>query len=99
MDLADELTLGDLALWQAYYELEPWGEERADYRAAMIAHTTWSMLYAQGGRRPPRNVRLEDFLILPPEGGRRRGKFTDSASAKAYFEALRVQIQGAGNGA
>ena len=29
----------EFAEWQAYYELEPWGEERADLRAGIVAST------------------------------------------------------------
>ncbi len=29
----------EFAEWRAYYELEPWGEERADLRAGIVAST------------------------------------------------------------
>ena len=43
--------------WVAYTELEPWDEQRADWRAAMIAHTMHSMWRGKGPRR-----KLTDFL-------------------------------------
>ena len=35
--LRDEMSGEDWLAWQHYYSLEPWGEERADLRAGMIA--------------------------------------------------------------
>ncbi len=43
--------------WVAYYQIEPWGEERADWRSAMVAFTMAS-LWAGKGRRP----KFGDFL-------------------------------------
>ena len=43
--------------WIAYTELEPWDEQRADWRAAMIAHTVYSMQRGKGPRR-----KLADFM-------------------------------------
>jgi hypothetical protein len=33
------MTAYGLAEWMAYFELEPWGEERADLRAGIVAST------------------------------------------------------------
>jgi len=43
--------------WIEYTELEPWDEQRADWRAAMVAHTMYSMWRGKGPRR-----KLADFL-------------------------------------
>ena len=43
--------------WVAYTELEPWDEQRADWRSAMVAHTMYSLWRGKGPRR-----RLADFL-------------------------------------
>jgi hypothetical protein len=37
--LLDSLTAYDLAEWMAYFAAEPWGEERADLRAGIVAST------------------------------------------------------------
>lgn len=37
--LREEMTSADFAMWEAYYAVEPWGEERADLRAGIIAST------------------------------------------------------------
>ena len=34
--------------WRAYYEVEPWGEERADLRSAIIACTIANVNRAKG---------------------------------------------------
>ncbi|GEM_PF-787934 len=33
------ISARELAEWEAYYRVEPWGEERADLRAGIIAAT------------------------------------------------------------
>lgn len=48
--------------WYAYFELEPWGEERADLRSAIVAATQYNTTRGRGqAPRPPR-----DFLANPP---------------------------------
>lgn len=44
--------------WEAYAALEPFGESRADHRAALIAQTVFNMAVAVKDRRP-----LKDFLL------------------------------------
>jgi len=53
--------------WLAYAEVEPWDEQRADWRAAMIAYTMASLWRGKGGRKP----KLEDFM---PKFGRQKPK-------------------------
>ena len=43
--------------WLAFSEVEPWDEERADIRSAMIAHTMYSLWRGKGPRR-----QLSDFM-------------------------------------
>jgi hypothetical protein len=35
--LLEEMSAETWVLWQLYYDLDPWGEERADLRSGMIA--------------------------------------------------------------
>lgn len=42
------LTAQELALWQAYYRLDPWGGKRLDLNAAMVASCVVNMLRAKG---------------------------------------------------
>lgn len=38
-DLLASMTSRQLAEWQAYFGIEPWGEDRADLRAGIVAST------------------------------------------------------------
>ena len=40
--LLSEFDSHELGEWMAYYRIEPWGEERADIRAAIVARTVAS---------------------------------------------------------
>jgi len=50
----------ELSEWKAYEEVEPFGERRADYRAASIGHV---VAMAHGAK----DTKLEDFLLTRPE--------------------------------
>lgn len=55
--------------WQAYYQLDPWGEERADYRIAVL-----DALFANAWRgKNSRKFEPKDFM---PEFGRASGEQT-----------------------
>ena len=69
----ENLSARQLAEWQAYAELEPFGERRADYRAASIAYQVGILqqlvVSVAGGKRgkPPK---FGDYLLEfdePPE--------------------------------
>lgn len=47
----------------AYYELEPWGEIRDDYRAALIAQTIHNSACWDPAHRLP----LREFLLIRPD--------------------------------
>lgn len=49
----------EFAEWIAYSRVEPWGEERADLRAALICKTL-ADINTPKGKRP---MKLEDFLL------------------------------------
>lgn len=54
----------EFAEWRCYYELEPWGEERADLRAGIIASTVYNI-----GKGKGRMLSPADFM---PKFDRRR---------------------------
>jgi len=56
------MTQRELLAWIAYYEVEPWGESRADLRTAIVAATVHNMLRGRG--TPARQV--ADFLAHRP---------------------------------
>jgi hypothetical protein len=55
------LTSRDIAEWQAYYLVEPFGESRADLRAAITACTVANAAGGRGKGKPPFTVK--DFMI------------------------------------
>lgn len=55
--MLDRMSARDVAEWQAYATLDPFGEERADFRAAIIACTVAS---AMGAKR----CKPSDFMPL-----------------------------------
>lgn len=79
-----------LGEWMAYYELEPFGQDRADIPAAVVAAQVANTIPRKGGRA----VSPNDYL--PMIGGRgRRGQTAEQqkAVAKALGEALRRRRQ------
>ena len=68
----------EFVLWQALWNIEPWGEERADYRSAIIAHT---VALCNGGK----GLKLDDFRAYPPTvpPERRQSAAQQAAIAKA----------------
>lgn len=57
--LLRRITGAQFREWQAYYELEPFGEVRADLRAASITQ----MLYNVNRGKNQRALPLKDFLL------------------------------------
>ena len=92
------MSAREFAEWRAYYRLEPWGETRADARAAQ----TGMWLAALAGSK---GRRLKDFLagrLVPavealeqaetaPTGG---DAATEAASRKAAAGVLRAALAG-----
>lgn len=68
--------------WQAFNNISPWGPERGDVLAAMIAWTTATSAHSGKGRRP----KLRDFIP-------RWGEHT-KAAATAQARALMVRLTG-----
>jgi len=42
-ELKATITARELMNWIAFYELDPWGEKRADLRAGIVASTVYNM--------------------------------------------------------
>lgn len=60
--MLDSVSSRELTEWQAYAQLEPFGEERADYRAATIA-----MLIANANRDSKKRSKpytIDDFMLF-----------------------------------
>lgn len=54
----EHISSKEFAEWQAYYRLEPFGEERADIRAAMICKILADINTPKGKT----HAKLEDFM-------------------------------------
>ena len=59
-----DLTSGELTDWLAYYSIEPWGEERADLRSAIIA-AIMSNRWRGKNERPRKIEEFMPFTIQP----------------------------------
>lgn len=64
--------------WLAYHELEPWGEDRADARSAIVA----SLIYNTNRGRGAQARRPKDFMAFTP---RERGL---SEEKRALFKSI-----------
>lgn len=61
-ELEDSLGSKELNEWQAYYHIEPFGQWRDNYHAAMLA----TAIYNTSGRiKKP--AKINDFMIEPPQ--------------------------------
>jgi hypothetical protein len=52
------MTSTQMAEWTAYFNLDPWGEERADLRMGILA----SLIHNMAGRVSKGNKRAADFM-------------------------------------
>jgi hypothetical protein len=59
--LLSQIDSYELTEWFAYYSIEPFGEERADLRAATMACTVANAAGGRGKNKPPFTVK--DFLL------------------------------------
>lgn len=73
-ELLARISSRELGEWMAYYELEPFGEPRADLRAGIVASTVANT--ARDARRRARPFKPQDFM---PKfaGGRREQTWQD----------------------
>ena len=56
--MMERINSRELTEWIAYWQIEPWGEERADYRSGMIASVIANVNRGKGGRR----YKPQDFM-------------------------------------
>lgn len=54
----------ELTEWKALYNLDPWGEERADLRVGMLTAMVGNALKRKGGRK----LRPQDFMLSDRRG-------------------------------
>lgn len=68
--------------WLAYYQLEPWGEERADIRNAILCALVANVFRGKG-----RRAKLKDFLPRFDEEPRPRQSLSDMRAVMERFTA------------
>ncbi len=92
-ELSEELSDAELQEWMAFYRLEPFGEERADLRAGIVAATVAN---ANRGKRG-RVLKPTDFMPFQKVDEQRRRRKPDSKKlsqqARAVFGSI-AQKQG-----
>lgn len=71
------MTVTEYSEWIAYANLEPFGEERADLRAGIVASTVANCAM---GRKGP-SLKPKDFM---PEFGKRVKNMTGAAMARTF---------------
>lgn len=68
--MLERMSWSQFVEWYAFHSIEPFGEQRADTRSALI-----SSILANVNRDPkkrPRPFSYRDFMLFPPEGSRTR---------------------------
>jgi hypothetical protein len=85
--LLQAMSSKQIVEWMAYYDLEPFGEERADFRAAMLAS-----LYANSQRDPKKQKPFEmsDFMLFRD----REAEEDESDALKSKAEMLNEMFGG-----
>ncbi len=82
----------EFAEWMAFYQVEPWGEERADLRSGIVASTV-----ANAHRDPKKRKRPfkpEDFIPkFEPKFERKKGRKTPEQMLR-LVEMLNVAFGG-----
>lgn len=90
-ELGDRMSSLELSEWMAYYDIEPWGEERADLRQAMTTSAVHNSIQAQA--KHPRWTKPGDFMPFSKQAQPNTVDVAEGAeSLRAKFLAL------AGNG-
>lgn len=79
--LAREITWQQFLEWQTYQQLEPWGEERADIRAAQIT----AALYNVNRTKKSKPVKIKDVLLRFGDEAARPQQDWRSMQAMAKF--------------
>ncbi len=77
-EMLSRMSALELTEWQRYYDVEPFGEERSDLRAAIVARV---IAQSNGARA----AKLEDFI---PRFERREARPQTAADQMAVFRAL-----------
>lgn len=94
-NVADELTPAEMVAWQAEYQLEPWGEARADQRAAVNT----SFLVLSQCTKQPDDSQINDMMralqtYTPAQVAAEEQRFDSPAAAMALLDSLPTRKEG-----
>ncbi len=78
----DEVSAGEFLEWMNVYQRDPWGEERADYRAGIVAATLANIHRSKGRRFKP-----DDFMPKFQSANRRQTQHEMVSVFKSFVEA------------
>ena len=88
--LETQLEASELNEWMAFFNMEPWGAVREDYRAGVIAAT---LVNVNGGKKGGKPADATDFFKLYTEHSSRRQTNEQQMNIfKRYAEARRGKL-------
>ncbi|HWV23262.1 MAG TPA: hypothetical protein VNZ58_03655 [Thermomicrobiales bacterium] len=79
-ELLDRMSSREFSEWMAYYELEPFGEERADFRQALTTSAVVNSVQAQ--TKHPKWSKPADFMPFRHESKQEPNKPADPEELK-----------------
>jgi len=82
------MPVAEYRSWMDFYQVEPWGDLRADLRAGIIASTFVRLMGAKGARPKP----LDFMPIVAAQQQRKRAR--DGGAASELRAALMVGFKG-----
>ncbi len=83
-ELSEELSDAEFQEWMSFYRMEPFGEDRADLRAGIIAATIVNVQRGKKGRP----VKPTDFMPYQKAGEQRR-RMSDGPDPKKLDKQVR----------
>lgn len=83
-ELERSMTTRELTDWMAYYQLEPWCDDRRDMQIAVVAAT---IANANRGKNQ-RSYRPEDFLVVRPADRQDRPRGAGMIAAAKMWVAM-----------
>lgn len=78
-DMLTRMDAKEMTDWIAFWNMEPWGDERSDFRSGVIASTVANVMSSKG-----RSFTPQDFML---NGNRRR---QSEASMRAVIKAVKA---------
>jgi hypothetical protein len=71
-EMLERMSSRELTDWQGYYQSDPWGEQRADWRAGMIC-----AVIANSFRDPKKGKTFKPEDFMPRIGKKKGGQTTE----------------------